>query len=772
MASLHLARTRLCDAPPSPFSNVRLEDAGIFSQAASVNITVIAMAAPKSPFSPLPTPTSVRLLSLKRGADSVIVGTLETWDINDPACPRYVTLSYVWGAPSRCCSIRLAGVVFPVLDTVYPLLEAICEGPGAAQQHVVNGGVDERHAASTAGFEQAKDGRYWIDSICINQDDLAERSTQVALMGRVYREAARTAVWLGTGDMFSEMAMDLFAELTARGPELQERFGHSDKASRQLPKDDPLMSEERWEAWRNLLQHRLWWRRVWTLQEFILSKNLDFHCGPSKRISREQFIGGMWARKYIPLAGGEYGHPDSDDEAWLAAWNRRRLLHWSRLSVNRPNGWVDGIGPYGTGMGLVALLSYTADYFLSVPHDRVYALRGLLSDEEADALVPSVDYEVPVDDLLYQLVKRWITTYKSLDIICFAQLFRHPGASRAKFPSWVPDWCHRDGKPFVVPLMVSQTTGRHIGNFRPVHIGAGRPAYEAARYRADGGEEGCRSQSWWFDNETHRLSCIGRIIALNVPSWRGRQDHLSWNIDGSYRDPASLLRVLDATIRCMVLGREDRYLAKPVGFAQAIRFRREYLQLAAFVLDRAPAIPPAGISAVSAPHAWFGAWLKQNVDVRVSFIPGYETLGSITSALLDRAHNPQTRDTVLGLVTPTTGASRSASISDLDFSRADETSLAARLYDTTHPSRMGKKFLSLLHATESRAPMLAMGPEQMQEQDYVYVVQGCSVPVALRNTPTYERDLGSIFVGECYVDGIMEGEVATSERTHRHINIV
>jgi len=37
----------------------------------------------------------------------------------------------------------------------------------------------------------------WIDALCINQDDVLERNAQVAIMGRIYREAKKVLVWLG-----------------------------------------------------------------------------------------------------------------------------------------------------------------------------------------------------------------------------------------------------------------------------------------------------------------------------------------------------------------------------------------------------------------------------------------------------------------------------------------------------------------------------------------------------------------------------------------------
>lgn len=40
----------------------------------------------------------------------------------------------------------------------------------------------------------------WADALCINQKDLEERGSQVALMARIFSEASRVLIWLGHGD--------------------------------------------------------------------------------------------------------------------------------------------------------------------------------------------------------------------------------------------------------------------------------------------------------------------------------------------------------------------------------------------------------------------------------------------------------------------------------------------------------------------------------------------------------------------------------------------
>ena len=45
----------------------------------------------------------------------------------------------------------------------------------------------------------------WIDAVCINQEDIAERSEQVAMMGEIYKRAARVVVWLGKSEPHADV---------------------------------------------------------------------------------------------------------------------------------------------------------------------------------------------------------------------------------------------------------------------------------------------------------------------------------------------------------------------------------------------------------------------------------------------------------------------------------------------------------------------------------------------------------------------------------------
>lgn len=40
----------------------------------------------------------------------------------------------------------------------------------------------------------------WVDSLCINQQDVNEKTHQVGMMGEIYRRCSMVYIWLGPND--------------------------------------------------------------------------------------------------------------------------------------------------------------------------------------------------------------------------------------------------------------------------------------------------------------------------------------------------------------------------------------------------------------------------------------------------------------------------------------------------------------------------------------------------------------------------------------------
>ena len=125
-----------------------------------------------------PASEEIRLLSIDLGkADNPLACTLQTASLVNNK-PPYTTISYVWGDPKDVVPILVNGGQRYITRSLANILHQLRSSPGGVTS-------DDRRLL------------VWADGLCINQDDDEEKSHQVALMGRIYSECARTLVFLG-----------------------------------------------------------------------------------------------------------------------------------------------------------------------------------------------------------------------------------------------------------------------------------------------------------------------------------------------------------------------------------------------------------------------------------------------------------------------------------------------------------------------------------------------------------------------------------------------
>lgn len=122
----------------------------------------------------------IRVVSILPGKPDAAMN-LELAHVDLDSESKYECLSYAWGIDDHDQAIILNGSAFSVSSTLYTALEHL------------------RH--------ETQERKIWIDAISINQSNLAERSSQVAVMRRIYQNAARVNVWLGPATESSEQAM-------------------------------------------------------------------------------------------------------------------------------------------------------------------------------------------------------------------------------------------------------------------------------------------------------------------------------------------------------------------------------------------------------------------------------------------------------------------------------------------------------------------------------------------------------------------------------------
>jgi len=338
---------------------------------------------------------------------------------------------------------------------------------------------------------------------------------------------------------------------------------------------------------------------------------------------------------------------------------------------------------------------------------------------------PTYEYDV---GLIYTaLIQAFADTHKSLDIICFAQIFRRTngdGGLGLDLPSWVPDWSVRVDL-FVIPLLVSQSGKSTVGNFRPIrhrHLMATPSSYDASR---------AAEPSIGVSGDKRRLTCKGlmvcRVDGLGaLERVEAKFDSLAMPAFSQSRAPVNALtastldedgrgKLLDAVVRTLTVDRGDRYLSRPApraSFCQDL----QYLVASTSKQEEKPSAARR-----------FDPWFQHNKDLLIK--------GITLEELCTPKWTPEELDSVAR-----EGADES------------ETGFLSRLHDTKGSKRMGLRLITTTNGN------VCMAPPRARSGDVICVLFGCSVPVVLRRfedpveTEEYE------FIGGCYLVGFMNGE--------------
>ena len=370
------------------------------------------------------TQPSMRLLTLL-GRDRQ--GTINCY-IDDYAFPVkrkppvYTAISYEWGDPKAAMhQIKINGHSFDIRNNLYSFLETLLR----VRPSVVS-----------------EDEDFWIDAICINQEDGVEKNHQVALMKTIYEQASKTLIWLGPAtrrsDEVFEVAERSIACTRDRSSSAPD-FKFTDALAQRcdfLSSMPPAMQGvvHSFESALAELCTLSYWTRLWVVQEILLSPNALVMCGRQTmpwdawvmilslhlernpkysktlakvlRPSLEQRSHGVAKGNREMMSSTDLIEPAADSTIdGLATklcdqWLRRRHSH--ARNPSRP--WES----LKQASNLVELIIVFAQSECQDRHDRVYALLGL-STKSID-----VDYRYSMEQLSV-LVLSLVSGEKSLD---------------------------------------------------------------------------------------------------------------------------------------------------------------------------------------------------------------------------------------------------------------------------------------------------------------------------------------------------------------------
>ena len=375
--------------------------------------------------------------------------------------PKFEALSYVWGNAKKTVAIKCGGATFNATANLFSALGHL------------------RHPDHTRVL--------WVDAICINQDDNAEKSHQVNIMGSIYRRAERVLIWLGPSAEQSDVAFRyierVFAQLKRCSPSALRRYAEDEDYNaravdfpsilRKLAEEGPFinqdssdsaqahisgshdsaveiadLTEEEEYAFSALIKRR-WWTRVWIIQELCLTSEAVVVCGNSS-VSWEAFSFGV-----------AHAYGDEDGMVVQEMVNYHTLA-CTRLKLSQP----------GVQLDFLDAISVFRWFQATDPRDKVYSLLGITGNV---GILP--DYTANVESCYKTTARAIISNSETLDVLDFVvppPSFQWTKMKREKMPSWVPDWSYDETSirhGFTSPSVSDFVSGPNNMGELPVELG-------------------------------------------------------------------------------------------------------------------------------------------------------------------------------------------------------------------------------------------------------------------------------------------------------------
>lgn len=391
---------------------------------------------------------SIRLLRLLPSAlkSSPLRCELQHASLQAEPPPVYDALSYVWGSSNFTETILVDGHECSITKSLDGALRRLRQ---RWQSRVM-----------------------WVDQICVNQDDMDERSSQVLLFGKLYRTAKRVVAWLGASPAREyEEGMGWlrhwlvglkenvpFTELYLSAPswslgaiKRKITFG----VGRSVPMEKlrlhmtarELRVLERVHGYIAAFDEIPYWSRMWILQEFILARQAPTLLLGEGLVFDDDFLqAALWARR----RGGVLR---------LMADARQRayegLERYDAEAAQETQDIVDRLEELGAPeVGFVKhlkareqikddqwklsmFLKDTYELQSGDPRDKVYALYAMVPDHYD---LPKPDYTAPVDKVLRDVMACIIAVEKSPKVYDWIA----PSPPESSWPSWTPNFAAPD----------------------------------------------------------------------------------------------------------------------------------------------------------------------------------------------------------------------------------------------------------------------------------------------------------------------------------------
>lgn len=225
----------------------------------------------------------------------------------------------------------------------------------------------------------SRHGRYWVDAICINQEDNLERNHQVGMMGDIYSRAAWVFACIDSAPP-AEAAVPMDQDVSRKREEVF------------VTKPTALL---------NSICDKPYWKRMWIVQEFVLAKAIlllygEYKLGAATLWVTCQSVASSSSSRWSSLRQSPMYFVFNAKEKWYRPseidFTPKRLPLESLIRVFRRNHCSD-------------------------PRDRIYALLSLMKRQPQATRVLRPDYSISSSRLYYRVIGYYRQRRDDLEVL-------------------------------------------------------------------------------------------------------------------------------------------------------------------------------------------------------------------------------------------------------------------------------------------------------------------------------------------------------------------
>jgi len=343
-------------------------------------------------------------------------------------CPLFAAISYTWGREEGVTKITVNGYPWSVRQNLGQFLRLAqgdsnrdsagctsCRHTGIKTALNSLGGLlnqnggQKRRAGSCPHLQLLE--YFWIDALCIDQSNVSERNSQVAMMREIYKASKRIIIWLGPPTKCHRyVAIDAYHHYARQyKAKYRPRESSLDPPIVEIP--DKVIDAI------NCLNTRDWWMRSWIVQEASTPNVQKEIWYGRKRVAWEDLV---FVQQLL----------------WDMSAYRQASILVGRNECLAYLGHLEKARAKSHSLTFLDLLVRGREFKATDPRDKVYAFWGIWADirrEDEGSL--EVDYSIPASRVFQSAAIHIIKTTDNLNLLLHCESIRSQPT-----PSWVPDF--------------------------------------------------------------------------------------------------------------------------------------------------------------------------------------------------------------------------------------------------------------------------------------------------------------------------------------------